>query len=126
MKTIKKYWGYVVILLIIYGWASGSFSAGALAILSGVAFLYTLFQAPVWCCAHTRGNELCRNNAGGLLRGCWIREHRWQKLKMLAKTESWRNLIGKFFSGLTGSTATFSALGTFFSGVAALVGIAVK
>jgi hypothetical protein len=42
-----------------------------------------LFLAPVWCGAFTRKNEFCRNNSWGLLLGCHLREHRWQKFKMI-------------------------------------------
>jgi hypothetical protein len=123
MKGIRKYWGYVVILLVIYGWSTASLGAGVLAVLSLIAFLYTLFQAPVWCCAETRQGQYCRNNANGILVGCWIREHRWQKLKMLIKLEHWKQLFGRLFSGINGAAATLASLGTFLSGVAALVAL---
>lgn len=126
VNAIKKYWGYIVVVLVVYGWTSESFSIGALALLSGIAFVYTLFQAPVWCCAQTRQGVFCRNNAGGVLRGCWIREHRWQKMRMLAKTDNWKRLFSRLFSGVNGATATISAMGTFCSGLAALAGLAVK
>ena len=126
VNIAKKYWGYIVILLVIYGWTSGSIGVGALAILSAVAFIYTLFQAPMWCGAPTRQNQHCRNNADGVLRGCWIREHRWQKTKMLVRSDSWGRLFGRLFSGINGATATISALGTFFSGIAAVIGLAVN
>ncbi|GHH49407.1 hypothetical protein GCM10018775_45030 [Streptomyces umbrinus] len=56
-----------------------------------------LFQAPVTCGAPVRGREDgCRNNASGLLLGCHIRQHRWQKLKPLIV----RRQVREFCSGL--------------------------
>lgn len=58
-------WGYVVLVIVAYGWFGLGIGPAAIAILSGVVVLYTLFQAPMWCCAETRGGELCRNNLYG-------------------------------------------------------------
>ena len=53
---------------------------------------YFLFQAPLWCGAITREGALCRNNSSGLLIGCHLREHKWQKLKMTFVPKAWREL----------------------------------
>jgi hypothetical protein len=57
-----------------------------LLILSAVAFGYFLFQAPLWCGAEIRHDPEgtgCRDNASGLLLGCYRRQHKWQRLKAL-------------------------------------------
>lgn len=82
MKGLRRYWGYVLLLAIIVVWGTRQREPGVLAVLSGIAALYFLFQAPLWCCAETRQDQLCRNNSSGLLMGCHIREHKWQRLKM--------------------------------------------
>src|SRR5450759_5014924 len=57
--------------------------------------LYFMFSVPAWCSAMTRQNMLCRNNAYGLLMGCHLREHRWQKLKMAIVPRAWRALMAR-------------------------------
>ena len=65
---------------------------GLVLILSVGAVGYFLFQAPLWCGAITRDGTLCRNNSSGLLIGCHLREHKWQKLKMAFIPKAWREL----------------------------------
>ncbi|MCI2421554.1 hypothetical protein MOQ72_29375 [Saccharopolyspora sp. K220] len=126
MKLLRKYWGYVAALVLVYGWFSGSLGPNILIVLSAVTFLYSLFQAPVWCCAETRNQEFCRNNANGILMGCWIREHRWQKLKWLVRRSAWGRLFGRLLSGFHGVAASFSAVGTLVSATAAVITVIVK
>jgi hypothetical protein len=57
------------------------FGLAVILALSLAALVYFLFQAPVWCGAETRKGEWCRKNSHGLLRGCSIRQHKWQRLK---------------------------------------------
>jgi hypothetical protein len=37
--------------------------------------------APVWCEAEARKGEWCRKYSYELLRGCSVRQHKWQQLK---------------------------------------------
>lgn len=126
MKLLGKYWGYAVAVVVVYGWFSGSLGPNILIVLSAVAFLYSLFQAPVWCCAETRNQEFCRNNAKGILMGCWIREHRWQKLKWFVRRSAWGQLSRRLLSGFNGIAASFSAVGTLVSAAAAVITLVVK
>jgi hypothetical protein len=93
---------------------------GVIAIMSGFVVLYTLFQAPMWCCATTRGNEPCRNNASGILLGCHLRQHKWQKLQMSVHASSWGKLTGRVLSSLGGVAASISAIAGVASAVIAL------
>jgi hypothetical protein len=79
---LKKRWGVVILLLGILAWASDIIGPGIFILVAAVAVLYFLLQAPLRCIAMGRQGR-CRNNAQGLLRGCWIREHKWQGLKAL-------------------------------------------
>ncbi|GEK00979.1 MULTISPECIES: hypothetical protein [unclassified Streptomyces] len=79
---LKKRWGVVILLLGILAWASDAIGPGIFILVAAVAVLYFLFQAPLRCIALGRQGR-CRNNAQGLLRGCWIREHKWQGMKAL-------------------------------------------
>jgi hypothetical protein len=59
-------------------------------VLSGAVVVWSLFAAPAWCGAATRNRgAFCRNNSRGLLLGCHLREHRWQKFKMLFYSQRW-------------------------------------
>ncbi|WP_159054086.1 MULTISPECIES: hypothetical protein [Streptomyces] len=79
---LKKRWGVVILLLGILAWAGNVIGPGVLIIVASVSILYFLLQAPLRCIAMGRQGR-CRNNAQGLLRGCWIREHKWQGFKAL-------------------------------------------
>ncbi|MCX4653758.1 hypothetical protein OG249_17880 [Streptomyces microflavus] len=81
-KFLKKRWGVVVLVLGILAWAAQIIGPGLLLLAAGVAVAYFLLSAPLRCIALGRQGR-CRNNAQGLLRGCWIREHKWQGFKAL-------------------------------------------
>ncbi|MFE0172964.1 hypothetical protein ACFWZ2_11645 [Streptomyces sp. NPDC059002] len=79
---MKKRWGVVILVLGILAWAAGVIGPGLFILLAVVSVLYFLLQAPLTCIAIGRQGR-CRNNAQGMLRGCWIREHKWQGVKVL-------------------------------------------
>jgi hypothetical protein len=126
VKVIAKYWGYAALLVVIYGWISQSIGPAVLVSLSSLSFLYTIFQAPVWCCVETRTGQYCRNNASGLLMGCHIREHKWRKLKLMVSRHSWGSLGLKLIAGFGAKAASFSALAGLTSATAAVITLAIK
>lgn len=93
---------------------------GIIAALSGVVVLYTLFQAPMWCCATTRNGEPCRNNSYGILLGCHMRQHKWQKMAMIVHADTWAQLMRRVWSSIGGASAAISALAGVASAVAAV------
>ncbi|MEU1665645.1 hypothetical protein ABZ547_18930 [Streptomyces sparsogenes] len=95
--------------------------------LSAAVLLWSFFQAPVTCGAPIRGrNDGCRNNASGLLMGCHIRQHRWQKLKMLIVRRRVREFCSGLFSDSKATLVTLAVVGSFISGLVALIpGVAV-
>jgi hypothetical protein len=80
--------------------------------------------APVWCGADTRRHESCRNNSWGLLLGCHLREHRWQKFKMMFVNRRWQQLNRGLWSSPAEVLATVSGLITIVGVVVAIVRIA--
>jgi hypothetical protein len=96
--------------------------------LSAAVLLWSFFQAPVTCGAPVRGrDDGCRNNATGLLLGCHIRQHRWQKLKMLIVRRRVREFCSGLFSDGKAVLVTLAAVGSFLSGLVALIlGVAVN
>lgn len=90
-------------------------AAVAVLILAGLAFIYVLVQAPLICGAVGRDGP-CRNNSHGILLGCWIRQHKWQRLKRLFIRQRWDSLASTLLGTAKDALATISALiaiGTF-------------
>lgn len=72
-------------------------SSTARALVSAGYALFLLLAAPVWCAAQNRDGTACRNNASGLLVGCRLRYHRWQKLSSIGRGKGLRTLLGRCF-----------------------------
>jgi hypothetical protein len=128
MALLKKYWGFVALIAAIGGWVAliaGNQASSAVAvilILSAAALGYFLFQAPLlWCGAMTRGEEFCRNNCSGLLMGCYLRQHKWQKIQMAFRPKKWAELNRVLWKGARRVWATVSGLVAIISTVVALV-----
>lgn len=100
-EFLKKRWGVVILVLGILAWASDVIGPGVFVLVAAVSVLYFLLHAPLRCIAMGRKGR-CRNNAQGLLRGCHIREHKWQGLKALRGT-------GDAEEGLQGARAVLMA-----------------
>ncbi len=88
------------------------------AVAAGVV-LYGLFGVPLWCRARNRDGTQCRNNAYGLLAGCSLRQHKWQKLRPGDGSVLRRVTRGWWAS----PTACLATVGTLVSIVAGLMGI---
>lgn len=119
-KGSRRYVGYLLVLVLYLGWFQLGLNTGALALLSGLTVLYALFIAPMPCCAINRNGTFCRNNAYGLLMGCWYYQHRWQTALMLVRKQSWARLGSKMFRSIAGNAATLTALAGMVSVIAAL------
>lgn len=103
---LGQWWGVIAAALLIAAWINRAAGPVVVATLSALVLVWCFFQAPVTCRAPARGREDgCRNNATGLLLGCHIRQHRWQKLKMLIL----RRQVRAFHSGLFSVGRPFSS-----------------
>lgn len=121
MKGFKKYWGYVVLAILLSAWWISSVGPAFLIVLSAAATFYFLFQAPVFCGAANRNEKPCRNNASGLLLGCQLQQHKWQKLKLLVVPAAWRRLNrGLWVNPTTGLNTVLAGL-TILSTISALI-----
>ncbi|WP_344617733.1 hypothetical protein [Dactylosporangium salmoneum] len=121
MKGFGKYWGYIVLVLLLTAWWTTKIGPPVLVALSVLVTLYFLFQAPIWCGAINRDQTLCRRNASGLLLGCSYRQHKWQKLKMMVVPPMWRKLNHGLWASPTTGLATIGALLGIASTLAGLV-----
>ena len=121
MKVFRAYWGYLAIAALIVSWGKGAAPLLILA-LSLAVFVYAGFQAPAWCGAVNRnGTTFCRENASGLLMGCYRRHHRWQKLKMIVLRQHAGNLTNTLFPTAKEKFEGFIAVGGLLSALAAVI-----
>lgn len=125
---LAQWWGVLAGALLIAAWINRTTGPAVVVTLSAATALWCLFQAPVTCGAPVRNrNDGCRNNASGLLLGCHIRQHRWQKLKMLILRRQLREFCSGLFSDGKATFITLGAAGSFLSGLVTFIpGIAVN
>ncbi|MBW1597718.1 hypothetical protein [Streptomyces sp. JJ38] len=118
MRGFGKYWGWAVFAVLIAGWLSLDFGPVALVALSGVCGFYFFFNVPVWCGATGRGGA-CRNNSHGALMGCHLRQHKWQKFRMIFWSSRWAQLRQELFQDASTGLASVGGLFAVTSGLAA-------
>ena len=130
MAMLKRYWGFFALAAALVCWAAlvagkvTSSAAAAILILSLAAVEYFSFQAPLlWCGAQIRRGDFCRNNCSGLLLGCHLRQHKWQKLKTVFQPKKWPELNRILWAGAKQIWATTSALVPLVSTVLALIAL---
>ena len=119
---LGQWWGVLAGALLIAAWINSAAGPAVVVALSVATAAWCLFQAPVTCNAPVRGRaDGCRNNASGLLLGCHIRQHRWEKLKMLLLRRRLRDFCTGLFSDGKATVVTLAGVGSFLSGLVALV-----
>ncbi|MFE6959551.1 hypothetical protein [Streptomyces sp. NPDC057696] len=125
---LDQWWGVLASALLIAAWINSAAGPTVVIMLSAAVLVWCFFQAPVTCGALVRGRaDGCRNNASGLLLGCHIHQHRWQKLKMLILRRQVRSFCSGLFSDGKAAIVTLAGVGSFISGLAALIpGVVVK
>ena len=119
-KGLARWWGFALFVALLAALPTRAVPATMLFALSGLGLVWALFLAPVWCGAVTRKGEFCRNNSWGLLLGCHLREHRWQKFKMMFVSRRWQQLNRGLWSSPGAVLATVSGLITIILFVAAI------
>jgi hypothetical protein len=110
-SRLWRYWGLVLVAIMVLG--LGRLSVAPYVVMSLLVIVWTLFAAPVWCGAvnreRGRGVEYCRNNSSGLLLGCRLRQHKYQRLKGDWWSNSWRDHMHGTWAGAQAKLATISA-----------------
>jgi len=113
-RFLSRYWGYLALVVAVAG-AIEHLATVAVLALAALAFLYLLVQAPLVCGAPGRQGP-CRNNSHGILLGCWIRQHKLQRVKRLFISQRWSDVAKSLLGSAKDALATISALvaiGTF-------------
>ena len=62
------------------------------------------------CGAEARGGKQCRNNSHGILLGCWIRQHKWQRVKDVFVSRRWRGVFHDLMGTTKDKLGTIGAL----------------
>jgi hypothetical protein len=119
-KGISRWLGFAFVVALLAALPTRDVPATMLFALSGLGLIWALFLAPVWCGAVTRKGQSCRNNSWGLLLGCHLREHRWQKFKMMFVTRRWQQLNRGLWSSPAAILATVSGIITVIGFAAAI------
>jgi hypothetical protein len=120
-KSLSRWLGLAFVVALLAALPTRAIPATMLFALSGLGLVWALFFAPVWCGAITRKGQFCRNNSWGLLLGCHLREHRWQKFKLIFVSHRWKQLNRGLWSSPAAVLATVSGLITLITFVAAIV-----
>ena|SRR5437879_3848432 len=121
-RIIWRYWGYLLLVVLAVAWNTKA-GPGVLLAISLGEILYFLFWAPAWCGAVTRSGLPCRNNSTGLLLGCHLREHKYQRLKGVVFGHAWRRMTDGLFATPSATIATLGVLAGIASAVASIVGV---
>jgi hypothetical protein len=110
-NDLGRYWGLIAFVVAITGWLTADIGPVGIAALSMISFLWFLFQAPVPCGALNRGDvDQCRNNGRGILRGCHLKQHQWQRLKALVLRRRCRKISSELFPNATTALASMGAI----------------
>ncbi|MBO0701466.1 MAG: hypothetical protein J2P38_00940 [Candidatus Dormibacteraeota bacterium] len=88
--------------------------------------LYFMFVAPAWCCAVNRDGTLCRENSSGLLLGCYRRQHKFQRMKMMLVGHAWRKATSGLFVSPKETLVTLGTVAGIASSVAAVINFIVR
>lgn len=108
-KLLQRYWGYVALALVIMGWVTHVFAYAVILIISLIALIYFLVQAPLTCGVEIRSGDRCRNNSHGILLGCWIRQHKWQRFRDIFVSRKWRDVFHDLTESPKDKLGTISA-----------------
>jgi hypothetical protein len=114
-----QWWGLGVLVLLITAWWTMNVGPVVLLVLSVLVTSWALFQAPVWCGADNREEgTFCRKNSSGLLVGCTLRQHKWQKFKALFVQRRWQQFTNGLWENNAARLATVSGMIGIVSAVA--------
>ena len=117
----------MLLLVVLGGWFYTNVGPAPLAVGSGLVVLFTLFAAPMPCCAETRvEGQYCRRNGRGLLGGCHLQSHKWQNARAIVHRQSWARVARRVFSTVSGNATAISALAGVASAIAAVITLMLK
>ena len=122
-RYLFRYLGFLALIIALGGWVTHRIIPSMILVLSVAAVGYFLFQARLLYGSPTRDETLCRNNSSGLVIGCHLRQHKWQKLKMIVVPNKWPGLSRGLWVSLREAVTTLGALTGAVSAIANAVAI---
>ncbi|GLU46526.1 hypothetical protein [Nocardiopsis ansamitocini] len=121
-SALWRYWGYLPFTGALLGWLNPEIGPAVVMGLAAVSTVYFLFQAPTPCGAPNRkAGQSCRNNASGLLLGCYLQDHKWRRAGMLAHRHRWAELAASFGGGWRTALPVLAETATVVSGISAAI-----
>jgi hypothetical protein len=123
--VVGLFWGCLLFVALLVAWGL-HLPLVILLVLSVLETWYVLFQMPLWCGAQTRKNLWCRNNSRGLLLGCHLRQHRWQRLKMTFVPLAFRHATLGLWTDPRQILATAVGVGSILSTCTAVISLVFK
>jgi hypothetical protein len=120
-KGLSRWLGLALVVAVLAALPSREVPAAILFVLSGLGLVWVLLFAPVWCGTDTRKHESCRNNSYGLLLGCHLQQHRWQKFRMMFVSRRWQQLNKGLWTSPAAILASVSGIITIIGFVVAIV-----
>ena len=105
-SSFYRYLGYLLLVGAVILFFARDIGPIAVSAAFALSALWMLLAAPTWCGAKNRGEGYCRNNTSGLLGGCKIRQHKWQRFKALVGLERFQSAFRGWFTGAPQQVAT--------------------
>ncbi|MEU1805538.1 hypothetical protein [Streptomyces sp. NPDC019937] len=119
---LERWWGALTAALLIAAWINSAAGPAVVITLSLATLAWCAFQAPVTCGAPVLNHDGgCRENAYGLLMGCYRHHHRWQKLKMVIWRRQMKEFCSELFSDGQKTIVTLAGIGSLLSGLVAFI-----
>jgi hypothetical protein len=121
---VWRYWGLILIAIMVVG-LDKKWGVLPYVLMSLLVLTWVLFGAPTWCGAVNRRRgkdvEYCRNNSSGLMLGCHLRQHKFQRFTRAWWNTSWRDRTRGIWTGASAKLATISGVVGMLTGIAGII-----
>ena len=122
-RRIRSLFIWLAVPILVWIWTE-PVQPSVRAVIATIYAAFFLLAAPVWCGAVNRDGTSCRNNSTGLLIGCHLRQHRWQKLNSMARLGRARQMMSRLFRDPHTAVAIVGAAAAVLSAAAAWTQVA--
>lgn len=121
---VWRYWGLILIAIMVVG-LDKKWGVLPYVFMSLLVLAWVLFGAPTRCGAvnRRRGKEVeyCWNNSSGLMLGCNLRQHKFQRFTRVWWNTSWRDRTRGIWTGTPAKLATISGVVGMLTGIAGII-----
>ena len=121
---VWRYWGLILIAVMVVG-LDKKWGVLPYVFMSLLVLTWVLFGAPTRCGAvnRRRGKEVeyCWNNSSGLMLGCNLRQHKFQRFTRAWWNTSWRDRTRGIWTDASAKLATISGVVGMLTGIAGII-----